>query len=104
MSEHLKAFLTAWIEWVDAGAPEGDPFSRHEGLCLNVFDCPAIEPIGRGRVCRALEDQFAHDGLDGNHPFGGHAQYTAERQNAAHHLNPARIAWVRSKVAQYEVV
>jgi len=99
MSEHLKNFLSAYLEWVDAGAQDGKPFSRRVGLCSN-FRCSAfcefdIDEIKR--VCMA-------DGLDENYPFGGEDQYGVEQSGYTMYLNPARIQWVRSKVAQFETV
>lgn len=31
----LFYFLKSWIQWVEAGAPQSSPYSRHEGLCCS---------------------------------------------------------------------
>jgi hypothetical protein len=99
MSQLLREFLSAYLEWVDAGAVNGEPFSRRVGLCSNfrgsAFCVSDIDEIKR--VCMA-------DGLDEHYPFGGEDQYGVEQSGYTMHLNPARIAWVRSKVAQFEMV
>jgi hypothetical protein len=104
MSDHLKAFLSAYLEWVDAGAEEGKPFARRWGLCSNLIDWSRTQGAEDHRALEdALDGLFAADGLDQCYPFGFDESFEA-RERETQHLNQARIAWVRSKVAQYEVV
>jgi hypothetical protein len=103
MSELLHQFLSAYIAWVDEGAPHGDPFARDRGLCSNFEDwmfgqCLSYE-IG-DREINDLSKLFASEGLDRGVPFGGLELYLDERDAHVLHLNPARIAWVRAKLAQ----
>ncbi|WP_144156513.1 hypothetical protein [Paraburkholderia sp. BCC1885] len=101
MSDHLKAFLSEYLEWVDCGALNEEPFDRYVGLCTNfVFwdGYPGVEAL------KELKKAFADDGLDKAYPFGGCHMYDNEQDGGVLHLNIARIAWVRSKVAQFEVV
>jgi hypothetical protein len=46
---------------------------------------------------------FSFDGLDQCHPFGADDYFEA-RDSETQHLNPARLAWVRSKVGMTEPV
>jgi hypothetical protein len=100
VSEHLKAYLSAYAAWVDAGAPDGEPFDRCIGLCTNILNWEGRPP---GLVA-GLKAAFKADGLDKRYPFGGEDQYDAAADNNEQHLNEQRLAWVRSKIAQYEVV
>lgn len=107
MSEHLKAFLTAWIEWVDAGAVNENPFSRAMGLCCNFEDHLLADGFTWQTAeveVDALKALFATDKLDPLYPFGGENLYCIELEKNKQHLNEKRLAWVRSKVAQYEVI
>lgn len=36
MSEELQSFFDAYANWLNAGAPERQPFSRARGLCGNL--------------------------------------------------------------------
>lgn len=104
MSEQLKAFLAAYLAWVDAGAPHKEPFSRRYGLCSNLYDWSLrLDYDGREALEKELDQLFALEGLDECHPFGGD-KYLEARESETQHLNMDRINWVRLKVAQYEVV
>ncbi|HEX7911739.1 MAG TPA: hypothetical protein VF534_27110 [Paraburkholderia sp.] len=102
MSENLKAFLSAWIEWVDAGAAEGKPFARRFGLCSNLNDWTRpLDGDVRWACEKELDRLFEVDGLDQCHPFGIE-EYFEARGSETQHLDAKRLAWVRSKVAQFE--
>lgn len=107
MSESLKEFLSAWIQWVDAGAPNRNPFERNLGLCVNfeyyLEEIGVTEGDADGEVY-GLTDVFGADRLNRAYPFGGGELFYEESGADAMHLNEQRIAWVRSKVAQFEVV
>ena len=105
MSDHLKAFLSAWIEWVDAGAPNHNPFDRRLGLCVS-FEY-YLEKIGVAEgdaddEIYGLTDVFGADRLSRAYPFGGGELFYEESGADAMHLNPARISWVRQKVSQLQ--
>lgn len=104
MSDHLKAFLSAYLEWVESGAPESDVFERFCGLCSNckwyMRDIGLSESGAEIEVFN-LQDLFTSEGLDEDYPFGGQALYEYESGNDDSHLNKARIDWVRSKVEQF---
>jgi hypothetical protein len=106
MSEHLKAFLAAYLGWVDAGAVEDGCFMRGTGLCNNFEYWLAERGIGLSDAeyeIHLLSKQFKSEGLDQHYPFGGEDAYDEAMVKGEQHLNAARIAWVRSKVAQHEV-
>ncbi|CAB3784557.1 hypothetical protein [Pararobbsia alpina] len=105
MSEHLKAFLTAWLEWVDTGAVDGEPFERRRGLCSSFeywMDARNIDCEHQEEECDGLTRAFRAAGLNRVYPFGGAEEFYEDSDANEMHLNPARIAWVRSKVAQHE--
>lgn len=101
MSELLHQFLSAYIAWVDEGAPNLKPFSRHRGLCSNLDSF-----MFKNCLADALEAEsdlmwmFSCDGLDISYPFGGGDAYDKECAYGKIHLNEHRIAWVRAKLAQ----
>jgi hypothetical protein len=103
MSDNLKAFLAAYIEWVEAGAGESDVFDRFAGLCSNfrwhMADMHVPECESEAEV-NDLKHLFSAEGLDEEYPFGGQDQYLYEADAETAHLNEARLSWVRSKVAQ----
>jgi hypothetical protein len=101
VSENLKSFLSAYLEWVDAGAPNTAPFKRRYGLCSNLDDWSRhLDSEERTALGKELDTMFKTDGLDMCHPFGVD-EYFEARERETQHLNQARIAWVRSKVAQF---
>jgi hypothetical protein len=108
MSQLLREFLSAYAAWVDAGAVQDKPFSRSVGLCSNFEEWLVIE---RSFSWAHTEDEidvlkalFESEGLDRWYPFGGENLYQVDLENDTQHLNDSRLAWVRSKVAQHEVV
>ena len=107
MSEHLKAFLSAWLDWVDIGAPDETPYSRGTGLCSNFetylfgFDYSWQEAESE---VDGLTSIFRSEGLDKWYPFGGEDEYCRALCEDEQHLNESRIQWVRAKVSQFEVV
>ncbi len=104
MSDHLKQFLQAWIEWVDAGAPDDEPFERRRGLCSSFedwLDEHDVDDDSKDDAIRTLTSEFRLDGLCKVYPFGGSEKFYEDSSGNEMHLNPDRIAWVRSKVAQH---
>jgi hypothetical protein len=87
----LRAYLTDWLAWAEAGAPEHDEFRPRFGLCTNARR--------RHRASADLRNALVADfGDEANHPFGGLVRYMSEAE--AHHTNPLRLAWVRAKLAE----
>jgi hypothetical protein len=108
MSEYLKAFLADWIKWVDGGAIDCEPFERRHGLCYCfeqwLEESDELDEDDQDNEIYALCDVFRADRLNAAYPFGGGQFFYEESGAEEMHLNPARIQWVRSKVAQFEVV
>jgi hypothetical protein len=105
VSELLKKFLAEWLEWAEGGAEDCKPFDRSIGLCTSYHDWlfrrSGFEEVG---ARKQLEFLFISDGLDKSYPFGGEEEYWDALEHDRQHLNPQRLAWVRSKVKQYETV
>jgi hypothetical protein len=100
MSDRLKAFLHAYIEWVESGAPESDVFERFAGLCANSRWWQQNQGLSGVNLEMELQTHFEIDGLDPDYPFGGQRDYEKEARDDVTHLNEQRLAWVRSKVGQ----
>ena len=104
MSERLREFLVDYLDWVEAGAGASDVFDRFAGLCSNfrwhmsVMHVPECE---KSAEVDELKSIFSCEGLDEDYPFGGQDQYLYEANAKTAHLNEGRLAWVRSKVAQF---
>lgn len=92
MSPLLRAFLSDWLAWAEAGAPDDDRLARHWGLCGN-----AIKNGVRRHLERLLETDFPDNA---SFPFGGSTVYHRDAYRREHHLNEERLAWVRAKLAE----
>lgn len=87
----LQQFYNAYAAWLDAGAPDGQPFVRHTGLCIN------LHKFGGNRdVLKEMSSQFKEAGLDEDYPFNDNSEsYYRETYLDEIYLNPKRIDWVR---------
>lgn len=103
----LLSFYIAYEAWVDAGAQPDGVFSRHSGLCGNLYDwCNAqkLEPY-RGVLLDMMHADFVTAGLDEKLPFNLSSNpYSEEQLYNACHENKARLEWVRRQVAAFENV
>lgn len=98
MSNELKEFYRAYKAWLDAGAPDGKPFTRSCGLCTNLFEfCLGLD-IDECDVSNEMCNQFATARLPESYPFGID-NYHTDRLNETQHLNLARIKWVEEHAA-----
>lgn len=97
MSDLMRKFLTAYIEWVDAGAPDNEPFERSFGLCSNT-DGYAKSLAELEKLDAEICAMFEADGLSTAYPFGFDA-YNDAASRHTQHLHKPRIDWVRSKLA-----
>lgn len=88
MTPALRQFLTDYLAWAEADAPD-DRFNRWHGLCVNA------ERESRDLLCE-LNALFCGE----VHPFGGIHMYWAESEGRTIHRNPDRLAWIRAKLAQ----
>ena len=91
MNKLLQAFYNAYAAWLDAGAPEGQPFLRETGLCHN------LGKFGGDRDAYVeMTRQFEAAGLDYRYPFNnGKYDYLCHAYNDNQHANPLRVQWVK---------
>lgn len=89
MNKTLRQFYNDYAAWLDKGAPEGQPFHRHVGLCMSVTQAPYCLPPWK------IKKQLEEAGLDTIYPFGGEYQFETDFDNATMHTNPLRIQWVK---------
>lgn len=105
-SKTLLAFYVAYYEWLQE-LPNDDAieFRLDWGLCSNFLrhyranggDKGWVEPVGE------LERQFTMAGLNNEYPFNsGEADYMNEANQMACYRNPARVQWVRGRIADME--
>lgn len=88
-SKELTAFYDAYLNWLERGAPNYDPFKRSLGLCNNLRRWMGIV----GSAARhEMTTQFKAAGLDESYPFDPTEPYGLDFK----HDNPARIEWVRA--------
>lgn len=91
----LRNFYSAYGEWIDSGAPDGNPFMRGAGLCANLFDYVTSLAL------EGLHAEFVAAGLGEKLPFNAsEAEFKSESGRGECHTNPARVAWVRARIAQ----
>lgn len=97
MSEALKEFYAAYVEWVDAGAPHGQPFVRNNGLCLNLLLKMPRSYEENNAAFEEMTEQFCEAGLDVSYPFDTPMGYSMCKDM---HLNEARISWVKTHLEE----
>lgn len=94
-SDNLTKFYRAYHAWANDGAPMDNPhgFVNDCGLCYNArkFDTTLL-------VRHEMQSQFATAGLDDAMPFCDEESYMADTDFGTHHLNHARIAWVKDHI------
>lgn len=90
----LKQFFQAYIDWVDADAPQHDTFTRRYGLCTNLNRWSGHDQELR----QELRDLLTQDFGTAHKSFGEH--YDEESRNSTMHLNEARINWVRKQLGE----
>lgn len=95
MSDLLREFLQAWLDWADEGAAQCAPFYREYGLCLNVHAYQGYNYT----LLRELHALFRAEGLDKDYPFGSYGEYDELSDRYEQHLYEPRLAWVRNKLA-----
>ena len=100
MTQTMREFLTAWLTWAeDPDAHDytaGGPFKKRSGLCANLDEF--LGGISSYKLLDELHMLLDADGLDTIYPFDTERSYDAAFCNRTQHLNPARLAWVRSKL------
>lgn len=99
MSPDLIAFLKAWYEWANSGAPEDDPFSRSLGLCDNgdiyARECGFDEDALYLEMVTMFDTEFGRK----LYPFG-YQEWNDFKSAFALHECPKRLAWVRERLVE----
>lgn len=95
MSADLIAFLKAWYDWATSGAPDGEPFTREDGLCDNVWNWKIGTSMPQRRIHSALTEMFGGRWF----PFG-EENFDARHEDATQHECPKRLAWVRARLVE----
>jgi hypothetical protein len=101
----LLEFYKAYLDWVGRNAPELKPFTKGTGLCHNFAEFIRSNYTNSNfhiKDCTiTLKDQFREANLDVEYPFneGDDESYAYDVDCGMAHLNPARIQWVRDRVA-----
>jgi hypothetical protein len=87
----LKDFYQAYAAWIEAGAPNGSPFSRSAGLCYNL----QLFTEDYSALLYEMSSQFKSEGLDKHYPFNiGEEDYQYSSKKRNQYLNSRRIEWV----------
>lgn len=105
MMEAVKGFYESYVDWLDNGAPEGYPYSRHEGLCIAIgvyLFGEGYNQIERDLARREMKAQFLMAKLDTDYPFNRDcSEYGIESRMGTCHLNENRIMWVNKEWKHY---
>lgn len=95
----LLGFYKAYSDWIDAGAPQGKPFSRKVGLCSNLLNMYG----DNGIILREMGVEFEDENLEAATPFDqDYEEYIKTCDNSACHLNEKRVQWVKNKLKEGE--
>lgn len=94
ISPELRAFLQNWLDWVERGAPEGEPYARSCGLCTNL----GWSEFANLKVWAELQSVLPYGGRR-SYPFGARG-YTERVAHGTQHECPKRLAWVRKTLAE----
>lgn len=105
MFNQLAEFYEAYSDWIDAGAQEGDPFSRRVGLCASLclhLKGKGCNPREREVALFLMKSQFTKAGLSRDYPFNNaDNSYYVEGIDGKIHTNKNRIAWVKREWRNY---
>lgn len=105
MFNKLAEFYEAYSDWIDAGAPESEPFSRRVGLCASLclyLKGKGCNPREREVALFLMKSQFTKAGLSRNYPFNNaDNSYYVEGIDGKIHANKNRIAWVKREWQNY---
>lgn len=106
MNTIIELFLKSYLSWVQAGYPETKTFVVRHGLCGNLYrflmrlDIPVKS---RMDLVSKLMQMFYADGLNAELPFDIDLRsFHRQAYTGNLHTDPVRIAWVKSKVPDWE--
>ena len=101
MSDDLKYFYTLYKEWVDAGAPEMEPFSRHKGIRRNIQMVLPNDPEAAAKLVDEHQLRMVKTGVHLTQSFpGSHEAVSYEMVHGLCHLNTKRIAWITNAIKE----
>lgn len=89
ISPELREALQAYLDWVNEGAPDFEPFHRADGLCFNICNEYSMD------VAYELGELFITMGLDEDYPFG-EWDYQQNCRTRTHHIHTQRIEWIKT--------
>lgn len=105
MFNQLTEFYKAYSDWIDAGAPDGKPFSRNCGICVSLtlhLKAMGLTPKEMEQARKLMRSQFIKAGLNGYYPFNNRElSYLTESARGLIHTNKNRIAWVKKEWQHY---
>ena len=105
MFNQLAEFYKAYSDWIDAGAPESEPFSRRSGLCGSLclhLTSKGCNYLARDMALQLMRSQFINAGLSRNYPFNNSENsYYVECIDGTIHTNNNRIQWVKKEWQHY---
>lgn len=105
MFNQLSDFYKTYSDWIDAGAPESEPFSRRIGLCGSLCLYLTSKGCGfpvRDMTLQLMKSQFIKAGLSRDYPFNNaDNSYHLESINCKIHTNKNRIEWVKKEWQHY---
>lgn len=96
ISKELRAFLQDWLDWAERGAPDGEPYTRGSGLCVNLA---RYTEHWTDSAYLAADRELAAAWGGSRTPFGS-ADYWARSLSQTQHECPKRLAWVRKTLAE----
>lgn len=100
MSDKLREFLQAWLDWALASeitVVESQCFGAKSGLCACLIDYTITNEKDRDSLEDELKWLFEADNLDHIYPFGK-AEYIKGVTEHSQHLCPQRLDWVKGKL------
>lgn len=109
MNEHIYAFLVEWLAWAEGHDSEIE-YDNSVGLCHNFglyYMAKALRGWYRDHFESLLSVTTRHQmdtdpSYDYLYPFGGYELYKREEFEGIQHKNPARLAWVKARIAEWE--
>lgn len=107
ISALMYEYLSSWYTWATGTPNDLVKYSQSCGLCNGCYDYSQHGIIYEDKIGCAHELQqelkrlFAEDGLSTTYPFGSSSYIRAQRERAQH-KDAARLAWVKSKIDEYE--
>lgn len=101
MTNELKEFLQAYLDWVSAPKVEDNAvFTKNAGLCVAVNRWKERGWMGNIELYLELVSMFEKE-FKGNYQFvfdKNMTEYWAQMQKSSVYKNPKRIAWIKQKL------